>query len=203
MINANELMSLIARWGGTMTFFPSDPDARIGIADEIAAMADDIDEVRWLVREAPKEFNEWPGILPIRALFCTQFDPRDGVQAICASVDRTTERLKEEREQEERLEIAGSQPRQLTGEVEPATADHEMAALVERISQSKPQRLEAHPDVDVVIRQGEDIYTALARSIREWDEKHPKKPKPYAASEAQIEFIKAEQNRNRKESAGG
>lgn len=92
-MNFKTIMELIGRWGGTMKFFPSDPDARIGIAEELIEIASDAEQIRWLVLEAPKLWSAWPGMLEIRALFCSRFQPRDGVEAISAVVDDHTERL--------------------------------------------------------------------------------------------------------------
>ena len=107
-MNFERIMQLIGRWGGTMKFFPSDPDARIGIAEEILAMASSQEQVRWLVSEAPRVWTEWPAMLEIRALFCSRFDPRDGRQAISPRVDNHTERIQ-----------SGPAQLQLSGDVEP------------------------------------------------------------------------------------
>jgi hypothetical protein len=73
-----QLISLISRWGGTMKFFPSGADERIGIAEEIASFASNLDQVKWLVSRLPKLYKEWPGLREVRAVFCSKFKPRDG-----------------------------------------------------------------------------------------------------------------------------
>ncbi len=80
----DEVMTLTARWGGTLKFFPGDPDARLGIAEQIADMARDADQVRWLVRRLPKLYPEWPSSLEVRAVFCSKFRPLDGIEAYSA-----------------------------------------------------------------------------------------------------------------------
>jgi hypothetical protein len=73
-------MQLIGRWGGTLKFFPADPDARLGIALEIVDMCSTIEQVEWLVRRAPKIFQQWPGMREVRALLCSKFAPKDGCE---------------------------------------------------------------------------------------------------------------------------
>ncbi len=66
---------------GAMKFFPSDPDARIAIAEAVADMARDEDEVRWLVKRMLALYNEWPGLHEMRGCFCSRFRPKDGIEA--------------------------------------------------------------------------------------------------------------------------
>lgn len=61
-----------------MKFFPSGADERIGIAEEIAGFASDLEQVKWLVGRLPKLHREWPGLREVRAVFCSKFRPRDG-----------------------------------------------------------------------------------------------------------------------------
>jgi hypothetical protein len=79
-MNFEEIMQIIGKWGGTLKFFPSDPDARIGIAEEIGEMASEADQVRWLVGRLPKLYQEWPAMHEVRAVFCSKFQPRDGIE---------------------------------------------------------------------------------------------------------------------------
>jgi hypothetical protein len=75
------MMKLIGRWGGVLRFFPSDEYARIGIAEAISSMCANEDQVRWLVSRLPQLYNEWPGMLEVRAGFCTRHRPADGSEA--------------------------------------------------------------------------------------------------------------------------
>jgi len=79
--NRNEVLLRIGAWGGTLQYFPPDPAARYGIADEIVSMAADIGQVEWLVSRAPKLYRDWPGMLEIRAVFCSKFSPADHFDA--------------------------------------------------------------------------------------------------------------------------
>lgn len=80
-MNFEHVMQLIGRWGGTLKFFPSDSDARFGIAEEMTEMCgNSVETLEWLVKAAPKVFAEWPGTQEIRALLCSKFRPADGVE---------------------------------------------------------------------------------------------------------------------------
>lgn len=79
-MNFDQVMQLIGKWGGTLKYFPSDPHARTGIAEEIAEMASDIEQVRWLVQRVPKLHSDWPAMREVRAVFCSKFKPKDGIE---------------------------------------------------------------------------------------------------------------------------
>jgi hypothetical protein len=114
MLDLDVVMRLIGRWSGTMKFFPSDPEARIGIADEIADMASDEDQVRWLVKRVPKLYREWPAMHEIRSVFCSKFKPRDGLEA---SSDTYLDGIPSENQTVNNL-LAGPETRQIAGAVE-------------------------------------------------------------------------------------
>ena len=114
MLDLTEVLREIGKWGGTLHFFPSDDDARLGIAEEITAMAETQDQVRWLVGRVPKLHSDWPAMREVRAVFCSRYKPHDGYD-VCSAVyldgippDPALERL--------RL-TAGPAMRQLTGDV--------------------------------------------------------------------------------------
>lgn len=83
-MNFQIVMQLIGRWGGTLNYFPGDPDARIGIAEEIVSMASAEEQVRWLVSRLPKLFKDWPAMHEVRAVFCSKFRPKDGYEVYSA-----------------------------------------------------------------------------------------------------------------------
>jgi hypothetical protein len=62
-----------------LRFFPSEPNARLALVRMIGEMAHDENEVRWLVHRILALFNDWPGPLVIRQIFCSRFVPRDGM----------------------------------------------------------------------------------------------------------------------------
>lgn len=165
-MNFDTVMKLIGRWAGTIRFFPSEPEARFGIAESISGMAADEDQVRWLVGRLPQLYTDWPGMLEVRAVFCTKFKPRDGIEAALGTESPAFAALCPEDEERKALEAA-PRSHQLTGQIAKASADPEMAALIERCK--KP-------------------LSPLA-GVK-------------AASQSEIDRIKAEQDRNRKESVG-
>jgi hypothetical protein len=75
-----DVMRSIGKLGGTMKFFPSDPDSRIGIGEEIIAMCSSIEQVDWLVKRLPKLFSDWPGMKEVRSVLCSRFKPADGIE---------------------------------------------------------------------------------------------------------------------------
>ncbi len=75
----DDVMHEIGKWAGTMRFFPSDPDARFGIAEDIAAMCGSKEQVEWLVGRLPKLYSDWPGTREARAVLCSKFPPADGI----------------------------------------------------------------------------------------------------------------------------
>lgn len=123
-MNFELVMQLIGRWGGTLKFFPTDPDARIGIAEEILAMASYLEQVRWLVGRVPKLYAEWPGTLEVRAVFCSKFPAKDGIEPSSAVY---LEGIPSERDQAGRLPPA---PLLRLAAGEPVTGDPEAAEIL-------------------------------------------------------------------------
>lgn len=65
-----------------MLFFPSEPAARVALIRMVGEMAENEDQVRWLVQRMTSGlYNEWPGPGELRAVFCSRFRPRDGLTA--------------------------------------------------------------------------------------------------------------------------
>lgn len=64
-----------------LRYFPPDESARLAIVRMIGEMAENEDQVRWLVRRTLDLWNEWPGPLELRAVFCSRFKPKDGKNA--------------------------------------------------------------------------------------------------------------------------
>lgn len=78
MVSAKAVQEAIDDMGATLKFFPSSAAA---IAQFIAEMAENDEQVRWLAKRMPQLYNEWPGALEMRAVFCSKFKPRDGIEA--------------------------------------------------------------------------------------------------------------------------
>ena len=64
-----------------LRYFPSDELTRTGIMRLIERMASTPEQVVELVRRTVAHYNDWPGPLELRGVFCTFAKPRDGVEA--------------------------------------------------------------------------------------------------------------------------
>ena len=64
-----------------MKFFPAEKQARAALVQMVCGMATTNEQVDWLVRRALALYNEWPGPRELRALFCSRWKPRDGIEA--------------------------------------------------------------------------------------------------------------------------
>jgi hypothetical protein len=128
------VMKLVGRWGGTLKFFPSDAQARIGIAEQLAAMATNEDQLRWLVARVAQLFPEWPGMLEVRAVFCTRYRSADGVEAALGTSSPAYMALCPE-EASDLKQLAGQ--RQITGNVSPLTDDPEMQELIRKCAKPR------------------------------------------------------------------
>lgn len=132
----DDVMMQIGRWGGTLKFFPSDVEARVGIAEQISAMAGDEDQVRWLVSRISQLFTDWPGMLEVRAVFCTRYKAKDGVEAALGSASPAFASLCAD-EHESLAQISAPRSRKITGEIAPVSADIEMQELIARCAAPK------------------------------------------------------------------
>lgn len=146
-----------------MRYFPSDPDARTGIAKQIAAMASSIEQVRWLVGRLPELYPDWPAMQEVRALFCSRFRPKDGLEAASQVYldgiphDPALQRANQ-------AQLAGQPILQLEGECADETpiADPEMAAKIDALGKAKG--MPALPPVEM--NPGENDLQALTRQFR-------------------------------------
>jgi hypothetical protein len=61
-----------------LKYFPANgtPVARL-----IGDICSTNEQVLWLARRVTQLYNEWPGPVELRAVFCSRFRPRDGVEA--------------------------------------------------------------------------------------------------------------------------
>lgn len=63
-----------------MRFYPANNAEAISvIARMICKMANNEDEVVWLIQRSLDTFDEWPGLVEIRRLFCSRFRPADDI----------------------------------------------------------------------------------------------------------------------------
>lgn len=63
-----------------MAFFPADPDVRAALVDIVLEMVETQEQCDWLVSRALKLYAKWPGVAELRALYCSKWKPRDGVE---------------------------------------------------------------------------------------------------------------------------
>lgn len=65
-----------------LKFFPNDEHALVALVRMVGEMASTEDQVEWLVgRMTSGLYAEWPGPREVRAVFCSRFNPRDGINA--------------------------------------------------------------------------------------------------------------------------
>lgn len=76
-LNFDTISSLVSSLG-VMRFFPSDPEVRLALVGVMGEIAEDEEQVRWLVKRMRIMYAEWPGEHEMRACFCSRFRPKDG-----------------------------------------------------------------------------------------------------------------------------
>jgi len=65
----------------SMPSFPADPMVRQAVSDDVLELVRDEHELLWLVRRVTQLYGEWPGLSEVRAVYCSKYKPRDGVEA--------------------------------------------------------------------------------------------------------------------------
>lgn len=63
-----------------MAFFPGDPEVRSALVEILLEMVDTNEQLDWLVKRALKLYAKWPGVGEIRALYCSKWKPKDGIE---------------------------------------------------------------------------------------------------------------------------
>jgi hypothetical protein len=181
-MNFQQVMLLIGRWAGTLRFFPSDPEARIGIAEELAEMASNEEQIRWLVKRLPKLFTEWPAMHEVRAVFCSKFRPKDGIEVYSGVY---LDGIPAEKE-DGLKQIEDPKARQIEG---PVSADAEMCLIVHKTAVARSM-----PPIKptVVPEHGNELQELL----KQLDADRARKEKPLLPTEAEIELVKRKQREN-------
>jgi hypothetical protein len=64
-----------------MAFFPSDREVRGALVSVLADLVETEEQLDWLVTRALRLYAKWPGVAELRALYCSRFKPRDGVES--------------------------------------------------------------------------------------------------------------------------
>lgn len=81
-MNPKNIMNLLGRLA-MLKYFPASNDAVMeGLMVLVGEMCRTEDEVRWLVtRMTSGLYSEWPGPLEMRAVYCSRYSPKDGINA--------------------------------------------------------------------------------------------------------------------------
>lgn len=79
-MNAKDLLQLLCALKG-LKFFPKGAIPLRGLAAICAAMTDDIERIRWVVKRLLTLYDEWPGPREFRAVYCSRWRPLDGQEA--------------------------------------------------------------------------------------------------------------------------
>ncbi len=66
---------------GSLKFFPANVRVRLTVVRMIRDMACTDDQVKWLIGRTLQLYNAWEGPRELRALYCSRFKPRDGIEA--------------------------------------------------------------------------------------------------------------------------
>lgn len=69
---------------GALEFFPKGPEERMAIAELLLRMVSTQEQLAWLVATMMDRVGRWHGSLELRGVFCSRFDPKDGIQATCS-----------------------------------------------------------------------------------------------------------------------
>ncbi len=83
MVNVQRATEQIAKLA-LLKYFPSDVMARAALVQIVCEFAESNEQIEWLVKRALAIFNEWPGPVELRALYCSRWRPVDGTEAYSA-----------------------------------------------------------------------------------------------------------------------
>jgi hypothetical protein len=75
-------------------FFPKDPILQRVIAVEISEYVGTQEQLDWLAKTARRHFRHWErdgALVQLRGLFCTRFEPADGIRETCTMSGFTAE----------------------------------------------------------------------------------------------------------------
>lgn len=64
-----------------MAFFPHDSDARAALIRILMRVVETEEQLDWLIERALDLYPRWPGLGELRALYCSRYRPKDGVEA--------------------------------------------------------------------------------------------------------------------------
>jgi hypothetical protein len=129
-----------------MKFFPaSDVVARATVMAELMEMCANDEQVEWIGKRMSALYTEWPGLRELRAVFCSKFKPRDGIE-VNSTDARFIDGIPSERglsapESQSQRALTGHATLQIAGKVEKMPAEDLEQLHTETIGAV----LEAHP----------------------------------------------------------
>ena len=71
-----------------MSFFPTGDEAQAALVRAVMKMVDTEEHLHWLTERALELYPRWPGIGELRALYCSRYRPKDGVEAYSEIYER-------------------------------------------------------------------------------------------------------------------
>jgi hypothetical protein len=74
-------------------FFPSDTHSRLIITAEIRSFVGTVEQLSWFLQACVRHISKWQGVPQLRALYCTRFEPADGVAPVVDTPGFTTPEL--------------------------------------------------------------------------------------------------------------
>lgn len=66
------------------SFWAAEAGGRASVMLLLAKLCNTKRELNWLVEEVVNKIGTWPGPKELRGIFCTKFDPADGIDAWCS-----------------------------------------------------------------------------------------------------------------------
>lgn len=109
-VNLDVVMSCVQNLAEVIPFFPQGFAARALIASEIHCFVGTKEQLAWFEAAAVRQIRKYDGVPVFRALYCTKFEPSDGVAPLLDLPGFTTDeleakaRLREMEENDARLE---------------------------------------------------------------------------------------------------
>lgn len=99
-ITAQESGAAVLTLGRLIPFFPADESARELIAHSLESFVAGPDHLNWLVFTACNVMREWQGLAELRGLYCSQYRPLDGIEAVSGTVGYRPADVAEQAEKE-------------------------------------------------------------------------------------------------------
>ena len=115
-----------------LKYFPSDEGARVALGRLLMRMCDEPWKAQWLADRMIDLFSEWPGPSELRAVYCSKYNPADGIE--CDSevylngIDSKTKQTRQIGAGQRLAAVAGKTILQIEGPRAPHSDD--FAALV-------------------------------------------------------------------------